>query len=79
VIARDDALFSFDFLDPVVEDKPKGCWSIQTDASKSNATIRSLLWPGFVAYHRANSSTYGYCYIGNGIKNADLPFLLSGI
>jgi len=29
-----------------------------------------------VAYHRANSKIFGGLYIGNGIKNVDLPFLL---
>lgn len=75
-IARDDALFYFDFLDPIEKDIPKGCWSIQTDSSKSNVTVRNLLWPGFTAYHRANSNIFGYVYIGNGLKNCDLPFLL---
>lgn len=27
-IARDDALFKFDFLDPIGNDLPKGSWSI---------------------------------------------------
>lgn len=27
-IARDDALFKFDFLDPVASDLPKGSWSV---------------------------------------------------
>jgi radial spoke head protein 9 len=43
---------------------------------KIKATVRSLLWPGFVGYHRANSAIFGYTYIGSGIKNSDLPFLL---
>ncbi|KAL4462089.1 hypothetical protein ABPG74_000934 [Tetrahymena malaccensis] len=75
-IARDDALFHFNFLDPIEHDLPKGCWSVQIDSSKTSATVRSLLWPGFVGYHRANSQIFGYAYIGNGIKNSDLPFLL---
>jgi radial spoke head protein 9 len=63
-IARDDALFHFNFLDPVVGDLPKGSWSLQTDSSKTNSTVRSLLWPGFVGYHRANSNIFGYAYFG---------------
>lgn len=75
-IARDDALFHFNFLDPLEKDIPKGCWSIQSDASKTNVTVRSLVWPGFTGYHRANSNIFGNIYIGNGIRNCDLPFLL---
>jgi len=60
----------------VSKDQPSGSWSLQTDTSKANATVRSLLWPGFVGYHRANSNIFGYIYIGSGIKNSDLPFLL---
>ncbi|EGR29932.1 radial spoke head protein, putative [Ichthyophthirius multifiliis] len=75
-ISRDDAIFHFNIFDPIHNDLPKGCWSLQTDSSKTNATLRSLTWPGFVGYHRANSRIFGYCYIGNGLKNCDLPFLL---
>eukprot|EP01017_Pseudomicrothorax_dubius_P042130 TRINITY_DN6833_c0_g1_i1.p1 TRINITY_DN6833_c0_g1~~TRINITY_DN6833_c0_g1_i1.p1 ORF type:complete len:278 (+),score=92.85 TRINITY_DN6833_c0_g1_i1:173-1006(+) len=75
-IAREEALFFYDFLDPIDKDLPYGCWALHKDASKTIATIRSLLWPGYIAYHRANSNIFGGVYIGNGIKNVDLPFLL---
>jgi len=77
-IARGDASFKYDFLDPVAKDSPNGSWAVHTDSSKTCVTVRSLLWPGFVNYHRANSSVFGFCYFGDGIKNSDLPFLLSG-
>jgi radial spoke head protein 9 len=35
-------------------------------------TLRSLLWPGYVAYNRVHSNIFGGIYIGNGIKNSDL-------
>jgi len=72
----EDVFFKFDFLDPVCTDLPKGCWSLQSDPSKTKVTLRSLLWPGYVAYHRANSKIFGGLYIGDGRKNVDLPFLL---
>jgi len=75
-IAREDALFHYNFLDPIEKDLPKGCWSVQVDSSKTIATIRSLLWPGYISYHRANSAIFGGVYIGSGVKNFDLPFLL---
>lgn len=39
-------------------------------------TLRSLLWPGYVGYHRTNSNIFGGAYFGTGVKNVDLPFLL---
>ena len=38
--------------------------------------LRSRVWPGFTAYSRANANIYGSLYIGNGIKQLDLPFML---
>ena len=29
---------------------------------------------GYVAYHKTGSRTFGGLYIGNGLKNSDLPF-----
>lgn len=75
-IAREDALFNYNFLDPIDKDLPKGCWSLHLDTAKTVATIRSLLWPGYLAYHRAQSPIFGGVYIGSGVKNFDLPFLL---
>lgn len=40
------------------------------------AVLRSLLWPGFAAYAAPNSSKWGYCYVGDGQKNADIAFCL---
>mmetsp|Transcript_16183 Transcript_16183/g.18576 ORF Transcript_16183/g.18576 Transcript_16183/m.18576 type:complete len:304 (+) Transcript_16183:34-945(+) len=75
-ISRGEAVFAYDFLDPLTSDLPKGCWSVHTDSSKTEITVRSLLWPGYLTYHRANSNIFGFAYFGDGIKNIDLPFLL---
>lgn len=72
----DDALFTYDFLDPVDKDVPAGSWSLQVDPSGSLSTLKNFLWPGFFAYHKANSQQFGYIYVGEGVKNADLPFML---
>ncbi len=66
----------FDFLDPISQDSIIGSWSIQTDESKTQITIRSLLWAGYVGYHRTNSNIFGGVYFGDGIKNIDLPFII---
>lgn len=73
---RDDALFTYDFLDAIEKDKPSGCWSLQVDPSGTLATLRNFLWPGYFAFHLANTQRFGGIYIGDGIKNSDLPFML---
>lgn len=37
-------------------------------------TVRSLIWPGFIAYN--NDYTFGFAYFGDGIKNSDFEFLI---
>ncbi len=38
--------------------------------------MRSLLWQGYVGYHRTNSSIFGGIYIGQGIRSQDLQFTI---
>ena len=73
---RDDALFTYDFLDGIEKDVPKGSWSLQIDPSGTIATLRNFLWPGYFAFHLANTQRFGGIYVGDGIKNSDLPFTL---
>ena len=40
----------------------------------TKTTVRSLLWPGFVAY--SDHFVFGYAYFGDGVKNSDFEFLL---
>lgn len=54
----------------------KDSWTVHTDESKTEATVRSLAWPGYVGYHRANSSVFGGVYMGCGVRCEDLPFLV---
>ena len=76
-IQREEAVFHKAFLDGLHQDKPKGSWSCQCDDSRMNVTVRNLLWPGFIAYHEARTSVFGYSYFGSGLKNVELPFMLS--
>jgi len=75
LIARDEAVYSDNFLDSIAEDKPTACWSLLRDTTGSVAVLRSQLWPGYYAYHRSNTAVYGSAYIGDGIQNIDLPFM----
>lgn len=73
---KDDAIFRPDFLESIAEDDIRGSWSVQPDTTRSQVIIKCLLWPGYYAYHKLNSKIYGGVYIGDGIKNSDLPFML---
>jgi radial spoke head protein 9 len=75
-IDRDDGIFNHQFLDTLAQDPLKGAWTIQKDTTESVAVIRNKLWPGYFAYHKTNSAIYGSLYIGNGLRNNDLPFML---
>ncbi|XP_048738081.1 radial spoke head protein 9 homolog isoform X1 [Ostrea edulis] len=67
---------AIDFLDTLEEDIPKGSWSLQFERGSGLVTLRSLLWLGYVSYHVPGTRFYGSCYVGNGEKNLDLPFML---
>lgn len=67
---------ALDFLDPLSDDIPKGCWSIQYQKGASCVALRSLVWPGAVFYHAIGTPAYGHVYVGNGLKNNDLIFML---
>jgi radial spoke head protein 9 len=75
-LARTDVQFYKSFLDPLAEDLPKGCWASRQDPSVSLVTLRSLMWPGYCAYHIPGSTKFGGLYFGYGQKNQDLPFIL---
>ena len=76
MIARCEAVYSNDFLDDVSADQPNHSWSIIKDTTQTVATLRSQLWPGYYGYHRSNTPIFGSVYIGDGIKNIDLPFMI---
>jgi len=75
-IAKTDVEFYANFLDPLDRDLPKGCWAIRAEATGSLVTLRSLCWPGYVAYHAPNTKKFGGLYFGYAQKRRDLPFIL---
>ena len=74
-IAMGKAVFDFDFLDSIADDPIKQSWSIHVDSTRTVCTLRNLVWPGYFAYHKANTDEFGGVYIGYGIKNIDIPFM----
>jgi len=73
-LLEDDAIFQPNFLDEVADDMPQGCWSIQKDSTGQVAVIRNNVWAGFTAYYKVSSNDFGGIYVGDGLKNLDLPF-----
>lgn len=75
-LSRSDVQFYSDFLDPLECDLPRGCWALRRDHSVALITVRSLLWPGYTAFHIPETVKFGGLYFGYGLKERDLPFLL---
>jgi len=77
VMVRDDVEWKMNsFLDSLAEDLPKGAWAVRDEGCGSNVHLRSLMWPGYAAFHVPRTKYFGGIYIGQGIKQYDLPFLL---
>lgn len=56
---KPSAPFNQRFLEPIVDDFPKGVWTIQGDSSKATALIRNLHWPGYGFFHKAGTKKFG--------------------
>mmetsp|Transcript_17810 Transcript_17810/g.17038 ORF Transcript_17810/g.17038 Transcript_17810/m.17038 type:complete len:100 (-) Transcript_17810:27-326(-) len=70
------APFNPRFLECLTEDDPKGLWSIQKNPNGWNVHIRSLYWPGFAFYHSVRDKKFGSFYLGDGLKNDQLHFMI---
>ena len=60
-------------MDEVSRDMPHGCWSVQ--AIGNVALIRNNVWRGYTAFSKANSTSHGAVYVGNGMKNTAFCFM----
>jgi len=72
----DDAIFNRAFLDDVDCDKPVGCWSIQQSSDYTTAIIRNNVWKGYTAFHKKETQEHGCIYVGDGMKNGNLCFMI---
>ena len=73
-LAKPGAVPNGDWLDPVSEDAPRGCWTLRLDGGKGVAELRSLRWPGYFFYAQVGGPRYGGVYVGDGRPNVDLHF-----
>ncbi|XP_074102921.1 radial spoke head protein 9 [Cotesia typhae] len=76
LIKKQDYNCALDFLDSIDIDLSKECWSLQLHLKDNLIIIRNLYWPGMTFYHKINSSEYGSIYVGDGIKNKCLAFMI---
>lgn len=72
----ENLVFIDDFLDDLSGDNPKGVWSIKKDCEGKNVVCSNMLWQGYNSMHRLKTSVFGGIYIGNGIKNIDVAFMI---
>lgn len=76
LLNKDDSIYCYDIFDKIEDDKPNGFWSIISDAITQKTEIKSFLWPGYFAYHIGCTKMFGGAYIGSGIKNKEVAFML---
>ena len=73
---RDEATFAENICDTVNNDYPRKAWSVNMDVTGTVATLKNHLWPGLIQYHRCHTNIIGAVYIGDGICNSELPFMV---
>ncbi|XP_043202986.1 radial spoke head protein 9 homolog [Amphibalanus amphitrite] len=71
-----DADLTIDFLEPLSQDPFKAAWSVNRCQGGRLVVIRNHTWPGAVFYHRLGTTDHGFCYMGTGQQNLDVPFML---
>ncbi len=54
----------------------RGEWSLQHDGFLGTTTLRNLIWPGYTFYYNGAAGSWGGLYVGTGVKNNDLIFML---
>ena len=70
------APFNERFLESASDDQPRGSWSVQMDERQESAMVRSLAWPGYQFFHKVNTNRFGAIYVGDGLKNLELHFIV---
>ncbi|CDJ61021.1 hypothetical protein, conserved [Eimeria maxima] len=63
-------------VQPHLKTRSAGSWVTRYDPMTNCVTLRSLMWPGYVAFTIVDSPTFGGLYFGGGEETVDLPFLL---
>ncbi|KDO29418.1 hypothetical protein SPRG_05955 [Saprolegnia parasitica CBS 223.65] len=64
-----------DFLDPISSDLD-GVWDMRKDNTGAAIVLRHLQYPGAIFFHKPRTGVYGFAYVGDGLRNPDLAFML---
>lgn len=73
---RYNANLVYDFLDRLDEDEPRGQWAVRAARNGARVEIRSLLWPGYFAWHAPGTQEFGGVYNGTGQIASDMGFMI---
>lgn len=49
---------------------------MQLDERRTTALVRSLQWPGYQFFHKLHTSRFGAIYVGDGLKNLEIHFIV---
>ncbi|KAG4066047.1 hypothetical protein HA402_001294 [Bradysia odoriphaga] len=77
LIKRPDYNYSTDTFDTIDSILPEGkSFTVNIDGDSGLSVVKSLYWPGMVFFHKPMTNAHGFCYVGNGLRNHDLLFML---
>lgn len=77
LMKRPDYNYSTDTFDTIATILPEGqSFSVNIDPDSGLSVVKSMYWPGMVFFHKLQTNAHGFCYMGNGIRNHDLLFML---
>ena len=55
---------------------PRGTWTVRFDGVLGKALVRSTIWTGYTFFLDTTNATFGGLYVGTGVRNMDLIFML---
>jgi hypothetical protein len=70
------AMNDSEFLDPITNDLPIGCWRLRALKNGLEVEIRNLLWSGFAFHYSPGNRHSVQAYFGYGIRQNDLVFMI---
>lgn len=77
LMKRPDYNYSTDTFDTIGSILPEGqSFSVNIDSDSGLSVVKSMYWPGMIFFHKLHTNAHGFCYIGNGLRNHDLLFML---
>jgi radial spoke head protein 9 len=77
LLKRQHYNYATDFFDTLDDVLPVNkSFAIRLDRNKEVVFLKSLHWPGMNFFHKCSTAVHGFRYMGDGIKNMDLLFMI---